>query len=134
MNKSEHKSPAVGSNYRIYGAMALGLATAIAFRLIIIINQIEPDWVRPVWYFAVLGNFLFFYYRYSISRKRKSAVRKYRLIEKVQNGTPMSEAERNALAYLLQSIDRSPESINYLIISVFSIIAIMMDIALVYLS
>ena len=134
MNKSEHKSPAVGSNYRIYGAMALGLATAIAFRLIIIINQIEPDWVRPVWYFAVLGNFLFFYYRYSISRKRKSAVRKHRLIEKVQNGTPMSEAERNALAYLLQSIDRSPESINYLIISVFSIIAIMMDIALVYLS
>lgn len=112
--------------------MVLGLTTAIAFRLIIIINHIEPAWVRPVWYFAVLGNFLFFYYRYSITRKRKSAVRKHRLIEKVQTGTPLSAPERNALVYLLQSIDRSPESINYLIISIFSIIAIMIDLAIAY--
>lgn len=132
MNDREHKSPAVGSKYRIYGAMVLGLTTAIAFRLIIIINHIEPAWVRPVWYFAVLGNFLFFYYRYSITRKRKSAVRKHRLIEKVQTGAPLSAPERNALVYLLQSIDRSPESINYLIISIFSIIAIMIDLAIAY--
>ena len=33
-----------------------------------------------------------------------------------------------ALAYLLRSIKRSPENINYLIISVFSVVAIWIDV------
>jgi hypothetical protein len=53
--------------YKIYGALGLGLATAIAFRALIVINHVHPDWVRPVWYFAVLGNFFFFYHRFRIN-------------------------------------------------------------------
>lgn len=44
--------------------------------------------------------------------------------------TCFSPAEREAIEYLLRSIKRSPENINYLIISAFSIIAIVIDLAL----
>ena len=132
MSKILDEQHRIGSNYKIYGYMALGLATAIAFRLLIIINHIEPDWVRPVWYFAVLGNFVFFYYRYKITKKRKRAIRKNRLIGKIQSGAILDEKDRNALVYLLRSIDLSPESFNYLIISIFSVIAIILDISMAY--
>ena len=132
MRKTLDEQHRIGSNYKIYGYMALGLATAIAFRLLIIIDHIEPDWVRPVWYFGVLGNFVFFYYRFNVTKKRKRAIRKNRLIEKIESGAILDEKDRNALVYLLRSIDLSPESFNYLIISIFSVIAIIMDIGIAY--
>jgi hypothetical protein len=115
----------------IYGAFALGMTTAIAFRVIIILQHVAPGWVRPVWYFAVVGNLAFFYYRYRIAEKRKRAVEEHGLIGKVEADTCFSPAEREALGYLLRSIKRSPENINYLIISAFSIIAIVVDLMLV---
>lgn len=115
----------------IYGAFALGLATAIAFRGLIILQQVAPLWVRPVWYFAVVGNLAFFYYRYRIAEKRKRTVEMHGLISKIEADTCFSQVEREALVYLLRSIKRSPENINYLIISVFSIVAIGIDVALV---
>ncbi len=131
MNQTSDPLMFIASKKTIYGAMVLGLTTSLAFRLLIILNHVEPSWVRPVWYFGVLGNLVFFYYRFKVTKKRKRAVRKYHLIEKINSGSTLSDKERNALVYLLQSIDRSPESVNYLIISVFSVVAIILDIAMV---
>lgn len=117
----------------IYGALGLGLFTAIAVRSIIIFDHIEPSWVRPVWYVAILGNFVFFYYRYQITAKRKRAVRNQLLIEKISSGEALTEDDREVLCYLLNSISKSPENINYLIISVFSLVAIATDLVFVYL-
>lgn len=124
--------PTLSPRYRIYGALGLGLFTAIAVRSIIIFEHIEPDWVRPVWYVAILGNFVFFYYRYQITAKRKRAVRKQLLIEKISTGGTLSDDDRDVLCYLLNSINKSPENINYLIISVFSLVAIAVDLAFVF--
>lgn len=126
-NDNNKTGPKIASNYKIYGAMALGLSTAIGFRALIVIDRIQPDWVRPVWYFAVLGNFLFFLHRYLTTQKRKRAIQDHRLIEKIQAKTVLSTEERSALIYLLLSIKRSPENINYLIISLFSLVAIGAD-------
>lgn len=124
--------PTLSPRYKIYGALGLGLFTAVAVRSIIVFEHIEPNWVRPVWYIAILGNFVFFYYRYQITAKRKRAVRDHRLIDKIASGERLSDDERNVLCYLLSSISKSPENINYLIISLFSLIAIATDLALVY--
>lgn len=126
------KQPEISTRTMIYGAFALGLATAIAVRSLIILDHIQPDWVRPVWYFAVLGNFVFFLYRYKITVRRKRAVRKHQLIEKLSSQQPLSPDDIKVLTYLLTSIKRSPENLNYLIISVFSVLAIAIDLAFVY--
>lgn len=126
------KPVTLSPRYKIYGAFVLGLMTAIAIRAIIVLEHIEPGWVRPVWYFAVLGNFLFFYYRYQITEKRKRAIRDHRLREKVAGMDSLSEDEREVMTYLLDSIEKSPEHLNYIIISIFSLVAIAIDLAFVF--
>mgnify|MGYP001065723001 CR=1 FL=1 len=122
--------PTLAPWYIVYGALTLGLTTAIAFRAILIFNYIQPGWVRPVWYFAVLGNFVFFFYRFRITEKRKRTIETYHLIERIQSGSSLSPTEQNVLIYLLRSIRQSPENINYLIIFVFSLVAIAADLVL----
>ena len=55
----------------------LGLASAIAFRAIIIFQHLEPSWVRPVWYIGTAGYFLFFLYRYQITGRGKRRWRSF---------------------------------------------------------
>ena len=128
------KSITLSPRYKIYGALVLGLLTAIALRAIIVLEHVQPGWVRPVWYFAVLGNFLFFYYRYQITEKRKKAVSEHRLMEKVEQLDSLSEEDREVLIYLLNSIRKSPEHLNYLIIFAFSLVAIAIDLVFIFFS
>lgn len=129
MNRSK---PVMSSNYAMYSVFILGLLASTAFRVIIVIDHIHPSWVRPVWYFAVLGNFYFFFHRFRITVKRKKAVDDYQLIEKAKSGACLSGEDREVLVYLLSSIKRSPENINYLIIFLLSLVAIGADIILTY--
>lgn len=105
-DREELTRPALAPPLLIYGAFALGLTTAIAFRIIIILQHFAPVWGRPVWYFAVVGNLAFFYYRYRIAEKRKRAVEEHGLIAKIEADTCFSRVEREALVYLLRSVKR----------------------------
>ncbi len=123
-NKHIHTFPL----YVINGFFLIGLLSAIAFRSIIVFQRLEPAWVRPVWYVGVVGYIGFFLYRYSITRKRKHAIRDYELIEKVQANACLTEDDREVVIYLLSSIKKSHEDMNYLFIFILSIIAILIDI------
>lgn len=124
-----HK-PDIVPKYVIYGFFILGLISAIAFRAIIIFQHLEPRWVRPVWYIGAIGYFLFFLYRYKITKKRKRAVEEYRLIEKITADACLSDKDREAVLYLLKSIRFSLEDLNYAIIFILSVIAMTADIFL----
>ena len=114
----------------IYGFFILGLLSAIAFRIIIVFQHIEPTWVRPVWYAGILGYIVFFLYRYYISRKRKKAIRDYDLINKLKTDACLSDKVREIATYLLSSIQKSMEDLNYFIIFILSILAIIADFVL----
>ncbi len=126
------KLPHTVPSYIIYGFFALGIVSAVAFRLIIVFQRVEPAWVRPAWYTGVLGYVGFFLYRYAISRRRKNAVKDYKLIEKIRDGADLSEEDREVMTYLLSSIMMSREDINYLIIFLLSIIAVLADLVISY--
>lgn len=114
----------------IVGFFLLGLLSSVAFRAIILLQRYEPAWVRPVWYFGVLGYMLFFMYRYYISQRRKHAISDSDLIEKIRTGEPLSQENREAALYLLKSVRASQEDWNYLAIFILSIIAIALDLLL----
>ena len=105
----------------------LGLLSSLAFRAIIIFQKLSPGWVRPVWYFGVIGYMLFFMYRYSISLRRKRTIAQSNIIEKLSEGRGLSPEDRDAALYLLKSIRKSPEDWNYLAIFVLSVAAIALD-------
>ena len=114
----------------IYLFLVIGLISAVAFRLLTIINTFKPELMRPVWYFGVFGYILFFAYRYHISEKRKKAIRDNRLQEKVRAGADLSTEDRELIDYVLSSIIKSKENINYLFIFILSVLAVLADLAL----
>lgn len=114
----------------IIGFFLLGLLSSVAFRAIILFQKLNPSWVRPVWYFGVIGYMLFFMYRYGISLRRKRTITRANIIEKLKAGVALSADDREAALYLLSSIQKSPEDWNYLAIFVLSILAISLDLLL----
>ena len=105
----------------------LGLLSSIAFRAILFLQKYEPRYVRPVWYFGVIGYLVFFVYRYYISQRRKGTIVRSNLIEKIRTGVPLTPEDRAANLYLLNSIHKSQEDWNYLAIFILSIVAMALD-------
>ncbi|RJQ40672.1 MAG: hypothetical protein C4550_03025 [Nitrospiraceae bacterium] len=122
--------PHIMPKYVIYGFFVIGLISAIAFRAIIVFQHLEPSWVRPVWYAGIVGYIFFFLYRYRITKKRKKAIDDFQLIDKVKANACLTEEDREIVLYLLSSIKSSPEDLNYAIIFILSILAILADIFL----
>jgi len=114
----------------IAGFFLLGVMSSVAFRAIIIFQKLKPGWVRPTWYFGVLGYMAFFIYRYYISLRRKRVIARAGIIAKLQRAETLSEDDRQAALYLLSSIQKSPEDWNYLAIFVLSAAAIAIDLLL----
>ena len=114
----------------ILGFFLVGLLSSVAFRAIILFQKFNPDWVRPVWYFGVIGYMIFFLYRYYISQRRKRAIAQTAIIEKIGAGSPLHAEDREAALYLLNSIRKSQEDWNYLAIFVLSIVAVVLDLLL----
>jgi hypothetical protein len=124
------RRPHILPKYIIYGFFVIGLISAIAFRAIIVFQHLEPSWVRPVWYAGIVGYIFFFLYRYRITKKRKKAIDDFELIDKVKANACLTEEDREIVLYLLSSIKSSPEDLNYAIIFILSILAILADILL----
>jgi len=116
----------------IYLFMAIGLLSAVAFRLLTIVNTFRPELVRPIWYVGVIGYIFFFAYRYYITEKRKKAIRANRLLEKIRGTDDIDPEDRELIAYVLASIAKSKEHVNYLFIFLLSILAIVADIILAW--
>jgi hypothetical protein len=114
----------------IIGFFLLGLLSSVAFRAIILFQKFSPSWVRPIWYFGVIGYMIFFIYRYTISLRRKRTITNSNIIEKLKGGGPLSDDDREAALYLLSSVQKSREDWNYLAIFVLSIAAIALDLLL----
>lgn len=111
----------------IYLFLVIGLISAVAFRLLTILNSTRPDLVRPVWYVGVIGYILFFAYRYYISEKRKKTILKNHLLTKIRSEALLSVDDREQLEYVMASIVKSKENINYLFIFILSLVAIAID-------
>lgn len=108
----------------------LGLLSAFAIRALIVVTHLWPALFRPLWYFGVIGYLFFFLYRYAIAEKRKKVIDRYDLLARLNSGETLSAEEREVLIYLLSSIKKSRENLNYLSIFILSILAIAVDLYL----
>jgi hypothetical protein len=108
----------------------VGVLSSVAFRAIILLQTYDPRWVRPVWYLGVIGYMLFFIYRYYISQRRKRVIAESGIIEKIRDGDFLDQDDRAAALYLLNSVRKSPEDWNYMVIFILSALAIALDLIL----
>ena len=124
------KVPTVLPESVIVTFFLLGALSSVAFRAIILFQKFGPAWVRPVWYFGVIGYMVFFIYRYGISLRRKRTIAQTNIIETLKGGAALSAEDREAALYLLSSIQKSREDWNYLAIFILSVVAIALDLML----
>jgi len=105
----------------------IGLFSALSFRALMAIKDLQPQLFRPVWYMGIIGYILFFGFRYSITEKRKKAISEFNLIAKLENGDELAPNDRQVVTYILSSLQKSRENLNYLFIFATSAIAILLD-------
>jgi hypothetical protein len=101
--------------------------SALAFRSLMAIKDLQPHLFRPVWYMGIIGYILFFGFRYSITQKRKKVISEFNLITKLEKGEELSPNDRQVVTYILSSLQKSRENLNYLFIFATSAIAIFLD-------
>ncbi|OGI08162.1 MAG: hypothetical protein A2Y40_08035 [Candidatus Margulisbacteria bacterium GWF2_35_9] len=118
------KIPVGYSRFIIESFFWIGIVSAILLRLTYILEHYNPIWSKTAWYVGVLGYTLFFMHRYRVSARRKNTIRHLDLLKKIKNQEKLDEVDYNALEYVLWSISVSKEKLNYLIILVFSFIAV----------
>ena len=108
----------------------VGLISALLFRLVIIADHFSDFSARVLWYLGVFGYLFFFIHRYNIAKRRFNVIKELDILEKIQKRKTLTDTDYRALNYVLWSISVSKERLNYLIIFVFSIIAIIISLML----
>lgn len=106
-----------------------GVVSALLFRSTIIVNRFNTHLGRIIWYIAVCGYIFFFGYRFYISLKRRRVIKEEELIQKIE-GSNLEKEDRENVKYLLNSLQKSKEMINYVLIFLLSGVAIMVDLTL----
>ncbi len=112
-------------------AFAVGLAGAISLRLILIAKEYRPELVRLLWYVGVCGNMLFFMFRAFITQRRRRLITDLRLRDKLREEHSLCPEDYEALRYLVDSLYASKERWNYVVIFIFSLMAIAWDLFVV---
>lgn len=104
-----------------------GLIGAIGFRIILLLNKINPSFAIVAWYAAVIAYLFFYSYRLYIENKRRQIIIVNRLREKVHRGE-LSIEDRDKINTLLDSILMSKMYWNLLVLLITTAIALLIQI------
>ncbi|MFH1112270.1 MAG: hypothetical protein V1712_04400 [Patescibacteria group bacterium] len=106
----------------------LALFSIIAYRSIIILNNVSEFWVSFAWYLGTITVTIYYIHRYQISKKRLAIIKQYKLDEKVELLSALGVHDKEALHYLLESLESSTERWNYLLTFITTILALIIGI------
>lgn len=109
---------------------AVGIVATIATRVIQPLNIINPLYGKIAWYTGILGFFVFFLFQYRAHHNRHKVIEEQRLIPKIKNKQTFSKEDYEALNALFCDVTSKQDKINFIFISIFSVLALV--IALVF--
>lgn len=117
--------PTLNHRFYRYFIFAVGIIATIAYRIIVVLNYYSPVWVQIAWYIGTIGFVWYFIHRFQIEKKRQKLIERLQLINKVSQSDDFNAEEKQALAYVLSSLQTSLARWNYIAIFVFSAIALL---------
>ena len=110
--------------------LTVGLLGLLAYRSIIILNNISGFWVSLAWYVGTFGYIIFYIHRYQISKKRREVIKQFKLDEKVELLDALGVQDKEALHYVLESLESSNERWNYLLTFIFTALTLVAGIVI----
>ncbi|PIT94044.1 hypothetical protein COU00_01105 [Candidatus Falkowbacteria bacterium CG10_big_fil_rev_8_21_14_0_10_43_11] len=103
----------------------VGIIATIAYRVIVVLNYYSAFWVQVAWYIGTIGFVWYFAHRYRVENNREKLIKAKRLTSKIYNDKRLNDGDRNALVYVLKSLQSSKAKWNYIAIFVFSALALL---------
>jgi len=116
--------PHLNSSYYRIWIFIVGVIATIAYRLVVVLNHYSQFWVEAVWYIGTIGFIWYFGHRYIVENRRDKLIEKLRLIDKISASQSFKAEDKDALLYILKSLDTSLAKWNYIAIFFFSGVAI----------
>jgi hypothetical protein len=108
----------------------LGLIATFAYRMIIVLNFFNPLWVQIAWYVGTIGFIFYFWSRYKVVKQFTRLIREQELEKSLTQVTNITEDQRSAMSHIIQSLATTKAQINYEVIFVLSILALIAGIVL----
>jgi len=109
--------------YRIW-LFWVGIIATFAYRIIVILNYYSKLWVEIAWYIGTLGFIWYFAHRYRVEKKREDLISEQKLAEKIEKNKELTPENRKSLVYILKGLRTSKAQWNYIVIFVFSVLAL----------
>lgn len=102
----------------------VGIIATLAYRIIIILNNISSLAVKISWYVGTIGFVWYFAHRYRVQNFRGNLIKQKELLAKTEDKRELSEDDRQALVYILKSLKSTKAKWNYIAIFILSGIAL----------
>ncbi|MCK9438488.1 MAG: hypothetical protein WCY43_00610 [Patescibacteria group bacterium] len=102
----------------------VGVLATIAYRIIVVLNHYSPVLVQIAWYIGTVGFVWYFAHRFRIENRRNKTIKEMKLVEKINTNNCLSVEEKKSLTYILESLQTSLAKWNYIIIFIFSALAL----------
>lgn len=102
-----------------------GVIATLCYRLIIFFSDANPILLKGAWYVGTIGFIIYFAHRFQIAQRRTKVLQRFNLAQKVSQLAELTAEERQAMAYVFQTLGSSREKWNYILIFVSSGIALL---------
>ncbi|OGF14848.1 hypothetical protein A3G56_02145 [Candidatus Falkowbacteria bacterium RIFCSPLOWO2_12_FULL_45_10] len=102
----------------------VGIIATVAYRAIVVLNYYSAFWVQILWYIGTIGFVWYFAHRFRVENGRERLIKEKRLTYKITSNKKLNENDREALAYVLKSLQSSKARWNYIAIFFFSALAL----------
>lgn len=109
-------------HYRLW-LFWVGVIATIAYRIIIVLNNIDPVWVKVSWYIGTIGFVWYFVHRYRVQNYREGIIRDQDLLKKIET-VDWADDDKDALRYVVRSLSSSKAKWNYVVIFASSVLAL----------
>ncbi len=127
-NCSQQKS--CGNSFVSWVFFIIGLVATVAIRIVTVLMNVHSFYGKIAWYVGVGGFFVFFVYKFHISRILSNIIKRENLIEKARNQNPLSKQEYTLIAEILCNLKSEKERINYFFIFAVSALALLIAVYL----
>ena len=104
----------------------IGLIAIIAVRAVTILVHVNPVYGQVSWYVVVVGFAVFFAYKFRVDRARARIIRDSGLKDRILGGGSIEKNEREMIGALLCALTSKKDRINYFIIFVSSVAALVL--------
>lgn len=102
----------------------IGILATVSYRIIIVLNFFEPFWVKAAWYVGTVGFIIYFWSRYKVVKQFHSLIEEQNLVEATQQAENINAEQKQALSFVVNTLDKTKAQLNYQIIFALSGLAL----------